>query len=106
MFQPDEVTEPAFDHPWQAQIMALAQTMIKPGHLEATHWAETLGAALRQAEAEGAPDTADTYYTCVLQALETVTEPHVTAADRVTRRAQWEEAYKVTPHGQPVVLKP
>ena len=105
MFQPDEVAEPAFDHPWQAQIMALAQTMIETGHLEATHWAETLGAALRQAEAEGAPDTADTYYTCVLQALETVTEPHVTAADRDTRRTQWEEAYKVTPHGQPVVLK-
>ena len=105
MFQPDEVTEPAFDHPWQAQIMALAQTMIKTGHLEATHWAETLGAALRQAEAEGAPDTADTYNTCVLQALETVPEPHVTAAARDTRRTQWEEAYKATRHGQPVDLK-
>ena len=94
-----------FDQPWQAQIMALAQTMIKAGHLDAAHWGQTLGAALRKADAEGAPDTTETYYTCVLQALESVMEPHVTTADRQTRQAQWEEAYKVTPHGQPVVLK-
>lgn len=105
MFQPDDEAEPAFDQPWQAQIMALAQTLINAGHLDAAHWAETLGAALRKAEAEGAPDTTETYYTCVLEALETVTEPHVPAAERQTRQAQWEDAYKATPHGQPVTLK-
>ncbi|MEL7012851.1 MAG: nitrile hydratase accessory protein [Pseudomonadota bacterium] len=105
MFQPNDGSEPAFDQPWQAEVMALAQTLIKAGHLDAAIWAETLGAALRKAEADGAPDTTETYYTCVLHALETVTEPHITASERQTRRAQLEEAYKSTPHGQPVSLK-
>lgn len=85
--------------------MAMADTLISAGHVDATEWAETLGAALRTAEAEGAPDTTETYYTCVLKALENVTEPHVSAQDRQTRRAEWEYAYHRTPHGEPVELK-
>ncbi len=83
----------------------MADTLMKAGHVDAGVWAETLGSALRQAEAEGAPDTTDTYYSCVLRTLEQVTEPQISATDRATRRAEWEEAYHRTPHGEPVTLK-
>ncbi|MEL7254801.1 MAG: nitrile hydratase accessory protein [Pseudomonadota bacterium] len=95
----------AFEEPWHAQAMAMADTLIKAGHVEATTWAETLGAALRLAHDGGAPDNTETYYMCVLQALEQVTEPHISMEDRHTRRAEWEEAYHRTPHGQPVTLE-
>ncbi|MEM6588819.1 MAG: nitrile hydratase accessory protein [Pseudomonadota bacterium] len=101
MSQPDPHV---FEEPWQAQVMAMADTLIKTGHVDANIWAETLGAALRLAEAKGAPDTTDTYYSCVLQALEQVTEPSISAAERRARRAEWEEAYHRTPHGHPVTL--
>lgn len=84
--------------------MALAHTLIDAGHVSAVDWAETLGATLRKAEARGEPDTQTTYYACVLSALETVTQPHVSVEARQKRRAEWEEAYMRTPHGAPVTL--
>lgn len=96
---------PSFHEPWQAQAMAMADTLIKSGHVDAEEWSVVLGSILEIAEADGAPDTVDTYYACVLKALEHVTEPFVTAAERNTRRVAWEDAYRRTPHGKPVALK-
>ncbi|MEM7732612.1 MAG: nitrile hydratase accessory protein [Pseudomonadota bacterium] len=102
MTQPDA---PVFEEPWHAQVMAMADTLIKSGHVDAGVWAETLGAALRLAHDGGAPDNTETYYMCVLQALEQMTEPHISAEDRQVRRADWEAAYHRTPHGEPVTLE-
>jgi nitrile hydratase accessory protein len=98
--------EPVFDEPWQAQALALADAMVTAGHFTVTDWAEALGRALREAEAEGAPDTAETYYTAVLTALERLGESRagISAATRARRRADWEAAYRRTPHGKPVTL--
>ena len=106
LFQPDDPLAPPapFEEPWQAQALALADTLVKSGPLTPAAWAEALGTALREAEATGAPDTLATYYDAVLTALERVTEPAVTPADRATRRAAWEAAYRRTPHGKPVTL--
>jgi nitrile hydratase accessory protein len=98
--------DPVFDEAWQAQVLAIADTMVQAGRFSATEWAETLGAGLRAAEAEGRPDTALTYYETALAALErlvTETTP-ITEADLVTRKADWTRAYDRTPHGQPVLL--
>ena len=97
---------PAFDEPWQAQALALADTMVQAGRFTAGEWAEALGAALRQAEADGAPDTLDTYYIAVVAALERLCEGSagISAEDRALRRDEWEAAFEHTPHGQPVVL--
>ncbi len=111
MFQPDDPLappQPVFDEPWQAQALALADSMVKAGHFSAHDWAQTLGAALREAEGRGAPDTLETYYLAVVEALEALSQSQtdITQDDLSARRAAWEEAYHRTPHGQPVLLKP
>lgn len=95
-----------FDEPWQAQVLALVDAMVTRGRFTATEWAETLGGHLRQAEADGKPDTTDTYYQAALDALETLTKQH-TAIDQPAldaRKDQWARAYRATPHGEPVNL--
>lgn len=109
MFVPDDPLAPpapAFEEPWQAQALALADAMVRAGHFSAADWAEALGTALREAEAAGAPDTLETYFTAVLTALERLAEARagLSADARAARRAAWEAAYGRTPHGQPVTL--
>ena len=93
----------SFAEPWHAQVLASAQALIRAGHLDSNTWAEALGAALRKAEAEGAPDTEETYYASALNALETVVP--LTPHDLATRKSDWEAAYRRTPHGKPVELQ-
>ena len=91
-----------FAEPWHAQVLASAQALIRAGHLDPSDWANALGSALKTAELQGAPDTEESYYLAALTALETVTpvDPDALAA----RKSDWEDAYRRTPHGQPVVL--
>ncbi|MEM8631226.1 MAG: nitrile hydratase accessory protein [Pseudomonadota bacterium] len=98
---------PVFDEPWQAQALALADSLVGGGHVTATDWAEALGAALRRAEADGAADTLETYYLAVISALEAVTEASVDISPetREARSKAWISAYRTTPHGEPVMLK-
>ncbi|MCV6593704.1 MAG: nitrile hydratase accessory protein [Silicimonas sp.] len=105
MNAPDDPLAPLghdFKEPWHAQVLAGAQALIRAGHLDPTTWAETLGAALREAEAAGAPDTEETYYLAALSALEQVAP--FGAETLTARKTAWAEAYRRTPHGKPVVL--
>jgi len=97
---------PTFDEPWQAQLLALADTLARGGSFTPAAWSDALAAALRRAAAVGAPDTAATYYQAVLEALEGLltTSGALTTDDLAARRATWEHAYATTPHGQPVEL--
>ena len=109
MFRPDDPLappKPVFDEPWQAQALALADATVQAGLFTATEWAEALGAALKEAEAQGAPDTLETYYTAVVSALEKLSEEQagISRQERIRRRADWEAAYRRTPHGKPVEL--
>ncbi len=99
--------EPVFAEAWQAQALAIADTLVQNGMFGASAWSEALGEALKQAEASGASDDQETYYRCVLRALEGLVSSH-SEIDRQTMtgmRADWEQAYLDTPHGQPVKLK-
>ena len=99
--------EPAFDEPWQAEALAVADSLLRQGLFSATDWSNALGRELRQAEADGAEDTQETYYRCVLAALEYLVAEH-SDIDRDAMRAMrgdWEAAYRSTPHGQPVRLR-
>ena len=49
--------EPVFTDPWQAQALALADTLVKNGMFSATEWSEALGQSLRDAQAEGGKTT-------------------------------------------------
>ena len=109
MFRPDDPLKPpkpAFDEPWHAQVLAMADTFVRAGRFSATDWAETLGAALHRAEATGQPDTTETYYAAALDALEALTTKatDLTHGQLVARKNQWARAYRHTPHGQPVLL--
>lgn len=98
--------EPSFDEAWQAQALAIADTLVQNGLFSADDWSQALGAALRQAESDGASDDQQTYYLCVLNTLETLIARH-SEIDRqamLGTREDWEQAYLSTPHGQPVKL--
>lgn len=101
-----EEDEPVFDQPWQAQVLAMADTLTEQGHFSASEWSASLGEELRRAEAAGMPDTPDTYYTAALVALEHLTAAGGAISDSAIeeRVATWRRAYENTPHGQPVEL--
>ena len=97
---------PAFDEAWQAQALAIADSLVRTGLFSAGEWSEALGARLRQAESDGAIDNQETYYQCVLSTLENLIASH-SEIDQLTmagKRHDWEQAYLSTPHGQPVKL--
>jgi nitrile hydratase accessory protein len=98
--------DPVFDEPWQAQALAMADSLVKNGTLSAGDWAAKLGAELRLTADAGAPDNAETYYLAVLAALEKLLDDAGAAVGQEvqTRREEWERAYLNTPHGRPVEL--
>ena len=99
--------EAAFDEPWQAEALAIADTLVGDGMFSAGSWSEALGVALREAEAGGAIDDQQTYYQCVLTALEGLIAQHsdIDRPAMAAKREDWEQAYLSTPHGQPVKLE-
>ena len=99
--------EPVFAEAWQAEALAIADTLVQNGLFSATAWSTALGEALQQAEASGASDDQETYYGCVLSALESLIATHSAIDEQALSgmRRNWEEAYLSTPHGQPVKLK-
>lgn len=109
MFRPDDPLappRPAFAEPWRAQALALADALVKAGRVSPRRWAEALGAELAQAEARGEPDNEGTYYQAVLKALEGVmAEIGVSPHEQADRERAWADAYRATPHGQPVALR-
>jgi nitrile hydratase accessory protein len=96
-----------FEEPWQAEALALADTLVKAGAVTPSSWSAALGAALRQAEAAGKRDTPATYYTAVVDALEELLEASgAVSHDALAERQEaWREAYRTTPHGRPVALR-
>jgi nitrile hydratase accessory protein len=97
---------PVFAEPWEAQAFALAVRLSEAGYFTWTEWAAALGAELKAAADRGEPDDGSCYYQHWLAALERlVTEKGLTDRDALAQRKQaWAEAYRQTPHGEPVVL--
>jgi nitrile hydratase accessory protein len=99
--------EPLFAEPWQAECMALAQRLVELGHVSAAKWSTALAEEIRHAAAAGAPDTAESYYAAALRALESLTIEIglLTPLEIAEMKQAWAEAYRRTPHGQPVKLQ-
>lgn len=98
--------EPVFDEPWQAQALGLAFSLAERGVFTPSQWSQALGAKHRDILARGAPDSAQSYYEAVVQALEELTcaSGNLTL-DLLDERTQtWRRAYLNTPHGKPVDL--
>ena len=102
----DRDGDPVFDEAWQAQALAIADSLVRNGLFSADRWSSTLGESLAKAESEQRPDNQETYYQCVLETLEILIAEN-SEIDRQTMkntRDRWEQAYLSTPHGQPVSL--
>jgi hypothetical protein len=110
LFQPDNLLaprSPIFIEAWHAQVLAIADTMVRAGHISSVQWASELGRALRAAEDSGAPDTEESYYLAVLTAIERlcIDEVGISVSALAEKKHDWEEAYHRTPHGKPVLLQ-
>lgn len=94
--------DPIFDEAWQAQALAMADTLVKARVFSAEDWAAALGVAVR----ENAEDSTQAYYAAVLRALERLLADAgtVPAPELEDRRDAWAQAYENTPHGAPVDL--
>jgi nitrile hydratase accessory protein len=98
----------AFAEPWEAEAFALAVKLSEHGHFTWKEWAATLGDELKAAADRGEVDDGSNYYRYWLAALEKM----VTAKGLVNRAAldtykeAWADAYRHTPHGNPVELNP
>jgi nitrile hydratase accessory protein len=97
---------PVFEEPWQATAFALAVRLSAEGHFTWTEWAATLADEIKSAAARGEPDDGSRYYHHWLAALErlTVLKGLSDRAALLARKDAWADAYRHTPHGQPVEL--
>ena len=92
---------PVFAEPWQAEVFALVVALHARGVFSWDAWTHALGAEL----ARDPDDDGSRYYVHWLAALEGLlasqglAEPGTLEA---LRRA-WADAYRSTPHGQPVI---
>jgi nitrile hydratase accessory protein len=95
-----------FAEPWEAQAFALAVKLSEQGHFTWKEWTEALGHELRAAAARGEGDDGSRYYHHWLAALERlVAEKGLTDPTAMQERKEaWAEAYRQTPHGEPVLL--
>ncbi len=92
----------AFEEPWQAEAFALTVGLHAGGVFSWPEWSQTLAREIAQLAERGTED----YFTCWLNALETLlTEKGVATRSELSElAAAWREAYRNTPHGQPVRL--
>jgi nitrile hydratase accessory protein len=97
---------PVFDEPWQAQAFALVVHLHAAGAFSWTDWANALAGELKNADSRGEADDGGRYYEYWLAALERLLIARgLAGADALAlRKADWAEAYRRTPHGEPVTL--
>ncbi|MEI6202054.1 MAG: nitrile hydratase accessory protein [Enhydrobacter sp.] len=105
---PQECGEPVFREPWEAQAFAMALALHARSVFTWPEWAETLSGEIKRAQAEGDPDTGETYYRHWLNALERlVSEKGVASRETLTRyQNAWDHAADRTPHGAPIEWRP
>ena len=104
---PRDEEGPVFAAPWQAQAFALAVKLSEQGHFTWKEWAAALADELRAAADRGEPDDGSRYYHHWVAALERlVTGKGLANSPALAdRKEAWADAYRHTPHGQPVVLR-
>jgi nitrile hydratase accessory protein len=105
---PQDEAGPVFAEPWQAQAFALAIKLSEQGYFTWKEWADTLAVELADAVERGKADDGSEYYHHWLTALEKlVTAKALTdVATLFERKEAWADAYRHTPHGKPVQLRP
>ena len=103
---PRDLEGPVFREPWEAQAFALAVHLSEAGYFTWAEWVAVLSQEIHAAPQRGDADLGQTYYQHWLKALERLcAEKHLVGlADMRQRQEAWRQAYRNTPHGQPVEL--
>jgi nitrile hydratase accessory protein len=88
------------------QAFALAVKLSEQGHFTWKEWATTLAEELKFAAVRGEPDDGSHYYEHWLASLERLVSAKGLSdpAAMLARKEAWADAYRHTPHGQPVEL--
>jgi len=104
---PRDAEGTVFREPWEAQAFAMALALHDRGVFTWSEWAAMLADEIRRAQADGDPDTGETYYRHWLATLERmVADKGVATAAMLHRyRDAWDHAADRTPHGQPIELR-
>jgi nitrile hydratase accessory protein len=105
---PRDEGEPVFAEPWQAQAFALAVKLSEQGYFTWKEWAAALAVELAAAADRGEADDGSRYYHHWLAALEGLIQSKglLDQAALAERKEAWADAYRHTPHGKPVELRP
>ena len=105
---PRDEDGPVFREPWEAQAFAMALALHARGLFTWSEWAVTLAAEIKRAQANGDPDSGETYYRHWLATLERLISAKGVASSETLQRYRdaWDHAADRTPHGSPIVLKP
>jgi nitrile hydratase accessory protein len=100
-YDPEQIV---FEEAWQAQAFALAVSLREAGAFTWPEWTEIFAAEI----AARPEDDGTHYYEAWLAALEKIVTARglgsITPAALDGRKHAWQEAYRHTPHGQPVEL--
>jgi len=98
--------QPVFEEPWQAQLLAMADALVRQGVIAPADWSDTLGRFLAEGQEGGCADDMDSDYRAALLALEDLLARAgaVSANQAAVRKEAWKQAYLSTPHGEPVRL--
>jgi nitrile hydratase accessory protein len=104
---PRDEDGPVFREPWQAQAFALAVRLSADGHFTWKEWAATLADELKASADRGEADDGSHYYDHWLSTLErlVVNKGLANAEALESCKDAWVDAYRHTPHGQPVTLR-
>ena len=95
-----------FSEPWEAQAFAIVVTLSDSGYFTWEEWSNTLAETISRAGADGGPSDGSDYYVNWVSALEQILKHKnlANALSLASLKAEWEQAYKLTPHGKPVFL--
>ena len=105
---PRDEDGPVFREPWEAHAFAMALALHARGLFTWNEWAAALADQIKRAQAEGDPDTGETYYRHWLATLETLVAAKGVATPDILHRYRdaWDHAADRTPHGKPIELTP
>ena len=105
---PRDADGPVFREPWQAQAFAMALALHARGLFTWPEWAAMLTEEIRRVQAEGDPDTGETYYLHWVATLERIVAAKGVATETTLARYRdaWDHAADRTPHGTPIALEP